>query len=273
MPKTVVKVQDHYKTLGVSPEASQREIKSAFRKRAKQSHPDRTGSDEGNIRLVLEAYRILSSPELRKNYDRGRLRIVRPGESEGFDYREWLLERLDKPEYIAKLIFYDLLHKLEDEAISLYDRIKDIDDARLERFFERSEAMDALYCIAEELALRKRYGDAFKTMVKLIRMEQTKPGFGYFYEVVLLRFRTLVISELAGSLDAEKELAMLEEAIELDSSAANNAVFLRRYTQLLLKQGRIMEAEAALANAIRLSPRMAGLKKLSQELENCKKFL
>jgi curved DNA-binding protein CbpA len=104
------------------------------------------------MRLLLEAYSVLSDPRKRREYDRGRLRIVNSAPGAEFDYRVWLKERLDEPEYVAKLIFYDLLHGLEDEALQLYDRNRTRDDGRLERFFERPEAMDAEFCIAEEYA-------------------------------------------------------------------------------------------------------------------------
>ena len=63
--------QDYYKILGVSPTATASEIKRAFRKKAKQLHPDILSSqDELNssqkeeFRLVLKAYEILSGEEV-----------------------------------------------------------------------------------------------------------------------------------------------------------------------------------------------------------------
>lgn len=62
-----------YKILGISKNASQEEIKSAFRKLAKQYHPDIYHGDkkeaEEKFKKIAEAYKILSDPEQRKNYD------------------------------------------------------------------------------------------------------------------------------------------------------------------------------------------------------------
>ncbi len=261
-------MKDLYAVLGVHPEATQKEIKSSFRAKAKAWHPDTGATDDEAMRLVLEAYRILSDAQSRREYDRGRLRLVPHGGSSTFDYREWLLDRLDDPEYVAKLVFYDLLHEREDEALSLYERIRDTVDGRLERYFERPEAMDAEFCIAEEYAVRGRFVDAYRVMKRLIVMEQASPGFGYFYDVVLARFKRLVLEDLSRVLEAEAMLDTLTEAVAIRSSAENDAHFQRRRAEILLRLGRAMEAKSALDKAAALSPRMAGLKGLAMKVSN-----
>lgn len=64
--------KDFYGTLGVSREASAEEIKKAYRKLARQHHPDKNPGDaaaEQRFKDVSEAHSVLSDPEQRQQYD------------------------------------------------------------------------------------------------------------------------------------------------------------------------------------------------------------
>lgn len=66
-------VKDYYKTLGVNRNATEKEIKSAFRKLAKKYHPDANKNDpnaEAKFKEINEAYEVLSDKEKRAMYDR-----------------------------------------------------------------------------------------------------------------------------------------------------------------------------------------------------------
>lgn len=69
---------DYYEALGVAPDASDADIKSAFRRLAREHHPDATGGDhdsEQRYKVISEAYAVLSDPSRRQQYDAARAGI------------------------------------------------------------------------------------------------------------------------------------------------------------------------------------------------------
>ena len=58
-----------YLVLGVPINATAEDIKTAYRQRALEVHPDRTGTDGGLFRELREAYEVLSDPARRRAYD------------------------------------------------------------------------------------------------------------------------------------------------------------------------------------------------------------
>lgn len=65
--------KDYYETLGVDRKASEKDIRSAYRRLARQYHPDVNSGDEqaeAKFKEVNEAYQVLSDADSRKKYDR-----------------------------------------------------------------------------------------------------------------------------------------------------------------------------------------------------------
>src|SRR3954454_22101298 len=82
-------MKDLYKKLGVAENSDDAAIKKAYRKLAKEYHPDITGNDKKKterFKEINEAYAVLGDTGKRGEYDRLRRAPVRPdGMPEGFD--------------------------------------------------------------------------------------------------------------------------------------------------------------------------------------------
>jgi len=79
---TAVIDRDYYEILGVSRDASEEDIKKAYRRLALKYHPDRNPGDkeaEGKFKEITEAYEVLSDPRKRSQYDRFGRRVFTSG--------------------------------------------------------------------------------------------------------------------------------------------------------------------------------------------------
>jgi curved DNA-binding protein len=87
--------KDYYQTMGVARDASQEEIKRAYRKLARKYHPDvsKEAGAEEKFKEIAEAYEVLRDPEKRKAFDE-----LGSGRQAGEDFRpppDWGGERQD----------------------------------------------------------------------------------------------------------------------------------------------------------------------------------
>jgi curved DNA-binding protein len=88
--------RDYYQTLGVDRNASEKDIRKAFRKLARQYHPDVNPGDsqaEDKFKEINEAYEVLSDPEKRSKYDQLGNSYQQwqrmGGQPGGFDWSNW----------------------------------------------------------------------------------------------------------------------------------------------------------------------------------------
>ena len=92
--------KDYYKILGVDKRASERDIKGAYRKLARQYHPDVNPGDkqaEEKFKTINEAYEVLSDSEKRQKYDQLGASYFRwqqqGGDPRGFDWSQWFTQQ------------------------------------------------------------------------------------------------------------------------------------------------------------------------------------
>ncbi len=277
-------MEDCYRILSVSPSASAAEIKRAYRKRAKELHPDipspgSTGKERAvsrkreeerqeRMRELIRAYETLSDPARRSEFDAlyGIYRRNARKDLEGFDYRRWLLERTDD-ESRAKLIFFDLLHDREDDAVREYRARRSASGSfSLLGHFGREDFMDCGFIMAEELAFRGDWYEAFGLLAEVIKLERERPYFRHFFPEVMDFARDIARNRLASELDEELALDSLELALELGFGKKDDAVILRNMAACYERIGDRKMASACLDEALRLDSTLTGVRELSRRL-------
>ncbi len=99
--------KNYYVILGIASDASQEQIKSAYRQLVKELHPDHYGEDSQPFREIQEAYSVLSDPERRRTYDREREQAAQPG-SRQHNWRQTgrsPIEPIDARQHAVEAIF------------------------------------------------------------------------------------------------------------------------------------------------------------------------
>ncbi|HIE33463.1 MAG TPA: J domain-containing protein [Thermodesulfobacteriaceae bacterium] len=131
--------KDLYEILGVSPDASEEEIKRAYRRLARKYHPDLHPGDkkaEERFKEINEAYEILSDPQKRAEYDRLReaaraYRFTTPGGESAYDFGLFM-EQFDTfgkfTDLFADLFGYDIEEGPKAGADILYQVEVDLAD-------------------------------------------------------------------------------------------------------------------------------------------------
>ena len=254
---------DYYKTLGCSPRASATEIKRSFRRRAKELHPDTaTAGSDDRMRSLIDAYEVLSDPQRRVDYDRTHARLFR---SVTFDYREFLRRQRTNYASQSKLIFYDLLHSNDDEALEVYEQLL-MARIDLHEYMPHEDFMDCSFLLAEAF---ERRGDAVRAVELykgLYQEERERPYFHHFIEEVVDKLRTLTCFRMVTTLPASMVIEHIKELIELDISRKESAFFHKKIAEIYSLHGDNERAADHLRLGLELDDKLAGVKKLKEKI-------
>lgn len=258
-------MDDYYEILGVDRSSSLYQVKRAFRARAKSFHPDvdPSGSNSHRMRLLITAYEVLCDPEQRQEYDRLHARIDKKNR---FNYREFLKRQKGNERSMAKLIFFDLLHDYEDEAVAIFDDLVYGQGFELSEYLDREDFMDCLFLLAEEYEKRGEYIKSYDLLRLLVLYECKQPYFRHFFREVVDRLRLISCFRMPGVIEDDLLIAYLEELVEFDFSAKDTAFFLKRIAEIYAERDAVDEAIFYLKEGLDLHAKLPGIKKLREKL-------
>ncbi len=247
---------NYYQILGVREGASLVEIKKAYRIKAKNLHPDATGDNKKRKEFdnLVEAYRILSDEHQRNLFDETYIRKMNANRQNGdsFDYRKWLLARNDE-ESRAKLIFFDLIHNNENEAVKEFKRMQSsFQTFSLKKWFTHEDFMDYGYILAEELVFREEYYDAFLLLEQIILLEYRLHYFNLFFPEVIDFTINILRKKIDGYMNDELAIDVWERALDLGFSKNDDSFFLRKMASKYSKIGDQYTASICMEEAQRL---------------------
>jgi len=255
---------DYYGILQIPTDAEPEQIKKSFRKRAKEIHPDLWNQEQNAIdsmRDLLKAYETLMDPFLREEYDLQHRQVYGSG---GFDYREFLLARHDDLESQSKLIFFDLLHNRENDALKLYEQLVKRKGLDLSLHLDREDFMDCAFILAEEFEANLQYESAFFLLKTISEYELQRPYFRHFFEEVIQRLHTLVGTKMFGVVPLDRHMSFAQQMIQLQINSKETGFYFRVCAELCIKLKEFSRAERYILEGLKLDKNIPGVKKLRQ---------
>ncbi len=236
--------QDHYAALGVSRDASEQEIRGAFRTLAKRRHPDK---NRGNPRAhalfeeIVEAYQTLTDEAKRRDYDR---------------------ETKPRPE-TPHTLCYDLLALLlaeqPEEALETLDKLltrlkTPVGALNLRRYLNEEDAADCEFLTAEALENAGRRGAAVLLYERCLTREARRPHFRKFAEEIRSRARRLRFDRLIEKAGGEagrrmKPKQALKPIFQLGATKKQRADYCQKLADALNEAGHLKSARRFLDEA------------------------
>ena len=214
---------------------------------------------------LIRAYEALLDAKRRAEVDVFYNKAAKKTES--FDYRTWLKEQTDT-ESKAMLIFFDLFHNAEDEAVEEFLRLRVVQPSfSLRRFFNRGDFMDCGFVLAEELSFRNLYYEAFVLLEQIIREEQKQAYFRHFFPEVLILARKLIREKLIYTLADDLMLDCCEAALDFGLSKADNAEILKKMAEIYYRMGDFTTGDGCAAASVRMNPRIRGIATLKKNYQ------
>lgn len=261
-------MHNYYEILGLKSDCTSREIKRAFRRKAKRLHPDLKEGDkeqaEDQMRILLAAYEVLSNPEKRNNYNQAYKQYTAKNK---FNYRDFLKNRKHDLVSQAKLLFHDLLNSSIEEALLLYEQLTaEGNGFELRNCLEYEDYMDCLFLLAEAFEKKHDFIRASEFYKELYILEQRKPYFHHFIDEVIERLRNITCFKMVSTMSPEQVIEYIQELIDFNFSRKDNAFFYKKIAEIYCSQGEKHIAIRYLQRGLSLDQKLPGVKKLKEKI-------
>lgn len=258
---------DHYAILTVKEDASQGEIRAAFRRMVKKYHPDlnerRAVWAHRQMKKVLDAYAVLADDAKREVYDR-KLNAYRNGKRNLF--RERMAERGD-PESVARLILYDLLHGNEVQAVAAYERAVAEDAAfDVAVHLPPRDWMDCKFLLGEQYEKRKAHLKALNLYEAIYHSPASSAHYKHFLHEVSERIRRLCCHELARVAEPADAALYYERALRMKLKTPQRAFLHKKIAECHYDAGDEAAALEQMRQALSLKPDLKGCQKICRRL-------
>ncbi len=262
-------IPDYYRTLEIGRHATAEEIRQAFRKLAKRYHPDKNPGEEKSaermFRLICIAHEILRDPQRKLKYD-----LMLKATDRERELRSRYFENLRKSEQIQhkyQLMLQEFLNANIEAGIRIYEQLKREEKKfRIDDFLSYEDSRDCEFLIAEAYQTLGDYRTAMEIYQSLIQYEKRRPCFHHFIDEIKERLKQIYFHSLMNPQRVEDIPTDLEEIRALNLSKRETSWIYKKLAEFYVDINWVSQAEEMLTEAFELHPRLAGAKKICQQL-------
>ena len=254
---------NYYNELKVSRNATSKEIKRAFRKLAKQFHPDknRTKNADRAFQSIQTAYEVLGNDQKKWEYDAWITEKERKQQQYQFYAERLRRSKLQREK--CKLVFQELLRFNHKKGVQLYEELKaETQNFCIDDFMDYAESRDCEFLIAEAYQVTSNYRAAMHLYEKLLSYEKRRPVFHHFVSEIRDRLKKVYIDCLTNPKNLENIPNDLQKIKDLKLSKREQAWVYRRLAELYAGAGLKDLGKDMLTKALQLNPKLAGIKKI-----------
>lgn len=254
-----------YAILEVDHDARPESIKAAFRHLVHKYHPDRnpgrTEWAESKLKSLIEAYRILSNPDLKYLYD---IKYRQTFPENNFDpYIERLRKQTDTASKI-QLMMHLMYEGENPEGLEIYENLISC-SIKFSHFMKIPEYLDLLFFVAEEKQRQKRFVSAFHDYIAAYTHGESAEVFGFFRDEILDRVLRIFFVDLKNE-SPEMLIEIADIVLEQPVNKRIRASVLKKKAEMLLVRNDCGAAREVLLKALSINPRMS-CKKMKVRLD------
>ncbi len=262
-------IPDHYMTLKIECDASDEDIKQAFRRMAKKYHPDKNPGGEQaaerRFKQLAAAYEILSNRQSRNKYDR----TLRESSVNVQDSRRDNLRKRakDNTSYLCQLMLFELLDQNARNALRIYeDLMSRKPSVSLDSYMNYGDTRDCEFLLAEAYHQRGKLPEATRLYEKVLEQEKKKPYFRRFAQEIELLLKNVYIQSIARAKCSAEVTTSMDKLLDLKIPNREVARVYKKVAEAYCKLAYIDRAKEALRRAFEINPRLTGAKKIGRKL-------
>ena len=262
-------IPDHYLTLEIESNASDEEIKKAFRRLAKRFHPDKNpGSEkraEQKFKRIMAAYEVLSNQRSRNIYDQ----MLKVSSANTRNSRRDNLRRKAKGDlrYLCKLILFELLNQNAEEALEMYESlISERPHSNLEQYLNDADIRDCEFLLGEAYHKRGRLSEAARLYERVLEREEKKAYFHCFAQEIEVMLKDIYLQRIIKAGSSEEVLMNMGKILGMDMSKREAARIHKKAAEAYYRTNDTNNAVKALKRAFQMNPKLTGAKRISKKL-------